>query len=48
MSVRLTVPVNPLSAVTVTLEVAEVLITTEAGEDAVMVKSWTVKVAVAV
>ena len=48
VSVRLTVPANPLRAVTVIVEVAEVLMTTVAGDDATIVKSWTVKVAVAV
>ena len=48
VSVSETVPVNPLTAVTVIVEVAPVLMTTAAGEDAAIVKSWTVKVAVAV
>ena len=48
VSVRLTVPANPLRAVTVMVEVAEVLISTAAGEDAATVKSVTVNVAVAV
>jgi hypothetical protein len=47
VSVRLTVPVNPLSAATVMVEVAEVPAVTAAGEVAVMVKSVTVNVAVA-
>ena len=48
VSVRLTVPVNPLIAVTVIVEVADVLMTTAAGDVATIVKSVTVKVAVAV
>ena len=47
VSVRLTVPVNPLSAATVIVEVADVPTVTAAGEVAEMVKSVTVKVAVA-
>ena len=46
VSVRLTVPVNPLTAVTVIVEVAEVPAWTDAGEVAEIVKSVTVKVAV--
>ena len=46
VSVRLTVPVNPLSAVTVIVEVAEVPTVTAAGDVAEMLKSLTVKVAV--
>ena len=46
VSVRLTVPVNPLTAATVIVEVAEVPTVTAAGEVADMVKSVTVKVAV--
>jgi hypothetical protein len=46
VSVRLTVPVNPFSAVTVIVEVAEVPTVTAAGEVAVIVKPVTVKVAV--
>jgi hypothetical protein len=46
MSVRLTVPVNPLTAATVIVEVAEVPTVTAAGEVAATVKSVTVKVAV--
>ena len=46
MSVRLTVPVKPLTAVTVIVEVAEVPTWTGAGEVAATVKSVTVKVAV--
>lgn len=46
VSVRLTVPVKPLSAVTVMVEVAEVPTVTVAGDDAVMLKSVTAKVAV--
>ncbi len=38
---------NPLRAVTVIVEVADVLITTAAGEVAAIVKSTTVNVAVA-
>jgi hypothetical protein len=48
VSVRLTVPVNPLRAATVMVEVAEVPTVTAAGDVAVMVKSVTVKVTVAV
>src|SRR5438105_498378 len=47
VSVRLTVPVNPLTAETVIVEVAEVPVWTAAGEVAAIVKSVTVKVAVA-
>jgi hypothetical protein len=47
VSVRLTVPVNPFTAVTVIVEVAEVPTVTAAGEVAEIVKSVTVKVAVA-
>lgn len=46
VSVRLIVPVNPLRAVTVIVEVAEVPAVTAAGDVAVMLKSRTVKVAV--
>ena len=46
VSVRVTVPVNPLSAVTVIVDVADVPAWTAAGEVAVMLKSRTVKVAV--
>jgi len=46
VSVRLIVPVNPLRAVTVMVEVAEVPAVTAAGDVAVMLKSRTVKVAV--
>src|SRR5216683_984408 len=46
VSVRLTVPVNPLTAVTVIVEVAEVPTVTAAGDVAAMVKSVTVNVAV--
>ena len=45
VSVRATVPANPLSAVMVMVEVAEVLTSTAAGELAAIVKSVTVKVA---
>ena len=48
VSVRLIVPVNPLRAVTVIVEVAEVPAVTAAGDVAVMLKSRTVKVAVVV
>lgn len=47
VSVRLTVPVNPLTAVMVIVEVADVPTVTAAGDDAAIVKSVTVKVAVA-
>ena len=46
VSVKLTVPVNPLTAVTVIVEVAEFPTATAAGEVAVIVKSVMVKVAV--
>ena len=46
VSVRLTVPVNPLIAATVIVEVAEVPAWTAAGEVAATEKSVTVKVAV--
>jgi len=46
VSVRLTVPVNPLTAVTVIVKVAEVPTVTAAGEVAEIVKSVTVNVAV--
>jgi hypothetical protein len=46
VSVRLTIPVNPLTAVTVIVEVADVPTVTAAGEVAAMVKSRTVNVAV--
>ena len=48
VSVRLTVPLNPLTAPIVMVEVADVFTLTAAGEDAAMVKSVTVNVAVAV
>jgi hypothetical protein len=51
LSVSETVPVNPLSAVIVIVEVADWPRLTAAGEVAVMLKSWAgpkVKVAVAV
>ena len=48
VSVRLTTPANPFTAVIVIVEVAETPALTAAGEDAAIVKSWTVKVAVAV
>ena len=43
VSVRLTVPAKPLTAVTVMVELAEVPATTAAGEVAVIVKSVMVK-----
>ena len=46
VSVRLTVPVNPLTAVMVIVEVAETPALTAAGEVAAIVKSVTVNVAV--
>jgi hypothetical protein len=46
VSVRLTVPVNPLTAETVIVEVAETPVVTAAGDVAEIVKSVTVKVAV--
>jgi hypothetical protein len=46
VSVRLTVPANPLTAVTVIVEVAETPALIAAGEVAAIVKSVTVKVAV--
>lgn len=46
MSVRLTLPVKPLTAATVMVEVAETPALTAAGEVAAIVKSVTVKVAV--
>ena len=46
VSVRLTVPVKPLTAVTVIVEVADVLAWTAPGEVADIVKSVTLKVAV--
>lgn len=48
VSVRLTVPVNPLRAATVIVDVAEVPTVTAAGEVVAMLKSVTVNVAVAV
>ena len=47
VSVRAMVPVKPLTAVTVIVEVAETPVLTAAGDVAAMVKSLTVKVAVA-
>ncbi len=47
VSVSETTPANPLTAPTVIVEVAETLALTAAGEDAAIVKSWTVKIAVA-
>jgi hypothetical protein len=46
VSVRAIVPVNPLIAVTVIVEVAEVPTVTAAGDVAAIVKSLTVNVAV--
>jgi hypothetical protein len=46
VSVRLTTPVNPLSAETVIVEVAETPALTAAGDVAVIEKSRTVNVAV--
>lgn len=47
VSVRLTVPVKPFTAVTVIVEVAEVPAVTAAGEVTAIVKSVTLNVAVA-
>ena len=47
VSVRAIVPVNPLTAVTVIVEVAETPALTAAGDVAAIVKSVTVNVAVA-
>jgi hypothetical protein len=47
VSVRLTVPVKPLTAAIVIVEVAEVPTVTAAGDVAAIVKSFTEKVAVA-
>ena len=46
VSVKLTVPVKPLTALTVIVEVAEVPTVTAVGEVAAIVKSVTLKVAV--
>ena len=46
VSVRATVPVNPFTAATVIVEVAEVPAWTAAGEVAAIVKSFTENVAV--
>ncbi len=46
VSVSETTPANPLTAVTVIVEVADTPAFTAAGEDAAIVKSRTVKVAV--
>jgi len=46
VSVRLTVPVKPLTAATVIVDVAEVPAWTAAGEVAAIVKSVTMNVAV--
>ena len=48
VSVKDTVPVKPLRAVTVIVEVAEVPAVTAAGDVAAVLKSVTVKVAVVV
>ena len=47
VSVRATVPVNPLTAVMVIVEVADTPALTAAGEVAAIVKSVTVNIAVA-
>jgi hypothetical protein len=47
VSVRVTVPVNPLMAVTVIVDVADTPTLTAAGEVAAIEKSVTAKVAVA-
>ncbi len=47
VSVNETTPAKPLTAVTVIVEVAETPAFTAAGDDAAIVKSWTVNVAVA-
>ena len=47
LSVRLTVPVNPFTAVTVTVDIAETPTSAAEGELAEMVKSSKVNVAVA-
>ncbi len=47
VSVRDTTPAKPLTAVTVIVEVADTPALTAAGDDAAIVKSWTVNVAVA-
>lgn len=46
LSVRLTVPVNPFTAVTVIVDIAETPTSAADGELAEMVKSTTVKIAV--
>ena len=46
VSVRVIVPVNPLSAVTVIVDVADVPTVTAAGDVAAMLKSRTMNVAV--
>jgi hypothetical protein len=48
VSVSVTMPANPFNAVMVIVEVAEVLTATAAGDVAAIVKSWKLKVAVAV
>ena len=48
VSVRLTTPANPLTAVTVIVLVAESPTLTAAGDVAAIAKSWMVNVAVAV
>ncbi len=47
VSVSDTTPAKPLTAVTVIVDVAETLVATGAGDVALIVKSWTVNVAVA-
>jgi hypothetical protein len=47
VSVRLVVPLKPFRAVIVTVEFADIPEFTATGVDAVMVKSWKPKVAVA-
>jgi len=48
MSLKLTVPAKPFTAVTVTVDVAGEPALAGAGEDADMVKSWNRNIAVAV
>ncbi len=47
VSVSETTPAKPFTAVTVIVELAETPALTAAGDDAAIVKSWTVNVAVA-
>ncbi len=47
VSVKETVPVNPFTAVTVIVDVADAPAVTAAGEVAAIVKSWTMNVAIA-